>query len=89
MTFPAFIFGVLVALIYGALFHIWKNGGLGKLVLYLFLSVAGFFVGQWVGTLLGTSFIEVGPVHLGFASLGSFAFLLIGNWLSQVEVARS
>ncbi|MFH1446174.1 MAG: hypothetical protein ABIG43_02035 [Chloroflexota bacterium] len=86
MTFPAFIFGFIIASIFGALFHLWRDGGLGRLILYLVLSWVGFAAGHILATGLGIKFFEVGPLHMGFGILGSIGFLLLGHWLSLIEI---
>jgi hypothetical protein len=52
------------------------------------LSWAGFWIGQFLAEQLGWSFLSVGPLHLGMATLVSAIFLLAGYWLSLVEVQR-
>ncbi len=86
MMLPAYLFGLVYALLLGALFHVWRDGGLGRLLLYLVLSVAGAAVGQWVGGLLRWSVFTVGALNLGLVTLGSVLFLLTGYWLSLVEI---
>lgn len=86
MTVPSAIFGILISTLYGALFHLWRGGGAGRLLLYLMLSWAGFWVGHLVGQILGWSFAHLGPLNLGMASVSSAVFLLIGHWLSLVEI---
>ena len=88
MTIPAFLFGILLSTLYGALFHFWRGGDTKRLILYIGLSWAGFWVGHFLGTAMGWSFGEVGPLNLGMATLGSILFLGIGYWLSLVEVDR-
>lgn len=84
MTFPAMLFGFLLASFYGALFHFYRGGGIGRLFYYLTLSWVGFSVGHFLAAQLGWVFISVGPLHLGMATLGSFLFLIAGYWLSLV-----
>ena len=86
MTVPAFIFGLLISSLYGAIFHLWRGGGAGKLLLSLFLSWFGFWIGHGIASLLGWHFASIGPLHVGVASLMSVIFLLAGHWLSLVEV---
>ncbi len=88
MTLPSFIISVLIGLLIGALFHVLLDGGGGRLVLYLILGLTGFFAGQVVGTLLNWSFIPVGPLDLGMATIGSLLCLGIGHWLSLIEIDR-
>ena len=88
MTLPAFLFGFFVSTFYGTIFHLWKNGGLGRLLLYILLSWIGFGIGQIIAGRLGWNFIDVGPLHLGFATAGSLALLGVGYWLSLIQVEK-
>jgi uncharacterized membrane protein YeaQ/YmgE (transglycosylase-associated protein family) len=88
MTLPAFIFGVLISTFYGAAFHFWKGGGLGRLLLYLILGWAGFWTGHLVAGYLNWSFDSLGALHFGSATVGAVIFLAVGYWLSLVEVER-
>lgn len=85
MTLPAFIFGMLIAAFYGSVFHLIFNGGLIRLLLFLVLSVIGFWAGQLVADLLGWKFLMVGPLALGVASPGSLLFLILGLWLGMIN----
>lgn len=85
MTLPAFFLGAVLATFYGAAFHLWRGGSGGRLLLYLFLAWLGFWVGQWLGSQFGWTFFNVGPLNGGMASLGAFALLGLGYWLSLVE----
>jgi hypothetical protein len=88
MTLPSLILGLIVALLIGALFHLWRGGGLGRLLLYLVLSVTGSAAGQLLGSWRNWSLLSVGPLDLGLASLASLAFLFLGYWLSLIRVGR-
>jgi hypothetical protein len=88
MTLPALVFGFVVSTFYGIVFHLWKNGGLGRLLLYVILSWIGFLLGHLVGVGVSLAFIDVGPLHLGWASLGSFVVIGVGYWLSLIQVQR-
>jgi uncharacterized membrane protein YeaQ/YmgE (transglycosylase-associated protein family) len=85
MTLPALIFGILVSTLYGAAFHLWRGGSLGRLLLYLLLGWIGFWVGHLLATNWGWAFLSVGSLRLGMATFGSFSLLLVGYWLSLVE----
>lgn len=86
MTLPAYLFGLMSALLIGALFHLLVDGGSGRLVLFLFLSAAGFAVGHLLGSSWHWTFIPVGPLAFGPAALGSVLFLAVGYWLSMMQV---
>jgi hypothetical protein len=53
MSLPSILFGVLLSTLYGAAFHLWRGGGLGRLVLYLVLGWIGFWAGQILASSLG------------------------------------
>ncbi|HMN59017.1 MAG TPA: hypothetical protein PJ988_01560 [Anaerolinea sp.] len=85
MTIPAVLFGFLVSTFLGAAFHLWKNGGLGRLVLYLLLAWIGFWGGHIMGSQLGWTFFGIGPLNFGMALFGSALFLGLGYWFSLVR----
>ena len=86
MTLPALLFAILIALLYGALYHLVRGGGFWRLILYLILSLAGFMAGHLIGIWRGWVWIPLGAVNLGLSSAGSLLILLLGDWLSRVEV---
>jgi hypothetical protein len=88
MTLPALLFAVLVALLYGALYHLVRGGGFWRLLLYLALSLIGFALGHLIGLWRSWVWIPLGAVNLGPSSVGSLLILLLGDWLSQVEVDK-
>lgn len=85
MSIPTLLLGLILSTLYGALFHLWRGGNAGRLLLYLILSWIGFWIGQLIGNLLHISFDTLGQLHLLFATLGSLIFLGIGFWLSLVQ----
>ena len=89
MTLPSMFFGLLCAVLIGALFHVVVDGGLGKLLLYLLLSIAGFSAGAWIATSRGWALIPIGPLDVGAATIGSLVVLGVGHWLSKVQVSTT
>jgi hypothetical protein len=85
MTLPAFLFGFLISTLLGAIFHLWKDGGFGRLLLYLILAWVGFWAGHLIGNSLGWTFISIGPLRLGMALLAAAITLYAGNWLSLIN----
>jgi len=85
MSIPALILGLILSTLYGGLFHLWRGGNAGRLLLYLLLSWVGFWLGQLVGNLVNISFDLIGQLHIVCSSLGSLLFLAIGYWLSLVQ----
>lgn len=85
MTFPAIIFSFFVASLLGGLLHLWRDGGLFRLVLYLVLSWIGFFGGHILATVLSIPFIRMGTINLGSGILGAIVLLAVGYWLSLMD----
>ncbi|MEA3352164.1 MAG: hypothetical protein U9Q82_16285 [Chloroflexota bacterium] len=86
MTFPSLIIGILISSLYGSSFHLFRGGGLGRLILYIFLAWIGFWGGHALGQHWGWTFFSLGPLCLGTATLGTAITLAIGYWLSLVDV---
>jgi hypothetical protein len=85
MTLPTFLFGLVVALFYGAVYHLLRDGGFWRLILYFALSIFGFVVGHLFGIWRGWMFLPVGSLNFGLSSLGSIMVLIVGDWLSRME----
>jgi len=83
MTLPGVLFGILVAALLGAVFHLWKNGGLMRLLFYMGLSLVGFWIGHILGNYLGWYFWSLGQLRLGMGLFGAILFLFLGDWLSN------
>lgn len=88
MTLPTLLFGLLIALLYGAVYHLIRGGGFGRLLLYLGLSILGFAAGYFIGLWRGWIFIPLGSLNVGTSSAGSIIILVIGDWLSRIEVKK-
>ena len=88
MTVPAILFSLLIALLYGAVYHLVRNGGFWRLVLFLFLSVFGFVLGHLIGLWRGWVWLPLGTINLGLSTAGSLLFLLLGDWLSHIETGQ-
>jgi len=88
MTLPALLFALVVAFLYGGLYHLIRGGRFLRLLFYLALSVLGFAAGHLIGLWRGWSLFPLGSLDLGLSSLGSLLLLLIGDWLSRIESNR-
>jgi hypothetical protein len=85
MTIPALVIALMIALAYGALYHLLRDGGVWRLFFYAGLSVIGFALGHLIGLWRGWVFFPVGALNLGMSSVGSLAILILGDWLSRIE----
>ncbi|MCS6993504.1 MAG: hypothetical protein N2117_08975 [Anaerolineales bacterium] len=84
MPLPTIVFGVLLSTLYGGLYHLIRGGKTRKLLLFLVLSWAGFWVGDTVGWLLNWTFAPVGMMNAGMGTVGAFVFLVAGDLASMV-----
>jgi len=87
MTFPAIVFSFFVAVLLGSLLHLWKGGTLVQLLLYIVLSLVGFFGGHFIANALSLHFLNLGTINLGMGILGSVALLGLGYWLSPEHIS--
>lgn len=88
MTLPALLFALIVALFYGAFYHLIRGGGFGRLMLYFCLSVTGFAMGHLVGMWRGWQLLPLGALNMGLSSAGSLLMLMLGDWLTRIEVSQ-
>jgi len=59
------------------------GGDFKRLLLYLFISWMGFWVGDFVSRQIGLRLFTVGLLNLGFSIIGSLIFLFIAFWLGM------
>lgn len=88
MTLPTLLFALLIALFYGALYHLIRGASIWRLFLYFALSVFGFVMGHLFGLWQGWTFLPLGSLNLGLSSLGSILALVLGDWLTRLELAQ-
>ncbi len=81
MTLPAFVFGALLATLYGSLFHLWKGGSPLRLLADLIFAWLGFWGGQALAAAQGWQWGMVGPLHFLVASLFALVALAGGHLL--------
>ncbi len=78
---PSLVFSVLLASLYGAIFHFIWGRTWRELGLYWIAGVIGFAVGQAVFSLLGFSVYLIGEVRVVESSLVSWCCLFVARWL--------
>ncbi len=88
MTIPAFLFGSLVAVFTGTLFHLWKGGGPFYIFLYMVAGFMGFWAGHYTAEYLQLTMWTAGPVHYGPALVSAVAFLWATAWLFTKKPAE-
>lgn len=85
ITVPVLLFGFVIALLIGAIYHAIRGGDGWQLVLYLFLSMAGFAAGQWTSMARNWFLFTFGALDIGVGVLGSVLFLAIGDLLTRAK----
>jgi hypothetical protein len=80
-TSPAILVGSALATLWAALFHLLLGRRWIELILYWFISLIGFAVGQSMSDALGFDFVMVGRVHLIEGTLGCWIAMLVARWL--------
>ena len=86
MTIPTLIFALLLASLLGALYHLIRGGGLGRLFLDMFLSWAGFALGHFLGVWQGWSLYPLGGLDLGLSIPASLILLVGVDWIGRVRL---
>lgn len=86
MISPAFLLGIILATLYGTIFHFWRGGSFGRLLFYIILSWIGFWSGNYFGNTFHSNFIKLGTLQAGSATIGAIICLLIGYWLSLIRI---
>ncbi|MBQ6518225.1 MAG: hypothetical protein IJI14_05870 [Anaerolineaceae bacterium] len=83
MTIQAFIFIILISAFYGCLFHVITGGNFFSILINILIATAGFFAGQFVGSIIGHEILRLGVIYFGWGSAVSVIFLTIGYLISH------
>jgi hypothetical protein len=82
MSLPHLFVGLLVSSLCGACFHLIIGGGAGHFLLDLIAAWLGFWAGHLLADVIGRSFADLGPIHLGPALVVCVVALALAHWLS-------
>ena len=74
---PALLLGTLFCLGYGSLAHVGGGRSLRDLVGFLLIGTVGFGIGQLVGMMVQSPFLQIGDLHLFEASLTAWSLLAV------------
>ena len=83
MTTPAYLISIILATLYGTVFHLYKGGDASRILLYVVASWMGVIIGHNVSQIVGASIYSIGPLNAGMASLGSGLALVLAHWLAS------
>jgi hypothetical protein len=88
MLSPGLWLSVGLVLVYGALFYMWRGGGLRQLGRDLLAGIIGFGLGQAAGNQLRVNAFVLGQVNLLAGTLGAGLGLLVGRWLGRRRAGK-
>ncbi len=74
---PPLILSVILAVGYGALFHLWQGRTYRDLIVYMLAAGAGFALGQGIGVLFNSDWFRIGQVRIIEATLMAWFALLV------------
>jgi len=78
---PVFLLSSVLATVWAALFHLLFGRRLLDLLLYWFVGIVGFLVGQAMADIIGLHWLMLGQIHLVEATLGCWIALLVAQCL--------
>lgn len=83
MPGPALVFSFVLATLYGAAFHLVCGGDARRLALFLLAAWMGFALGQAFADMLGTTFLDIGALHMLAATVGAWLALVVARLLTR------
>ena len=78
---PALAIILLLSIIYGTLFHLWRGKTWQDLALSIFAAVIGIAAGLLVGPFLGFDLLKMGQIYLLEGTILAWALMLAVDWL--------
>jgi len=80
---PAIAIIVLLSIIDGALFHLWKGKTWRDLGFFILFALIGFIIGQIIGALLQLDVLKLGQVHVVEGTIFAWLLMLAFAWLKR------
>ena len=74
---PPLILSAILAVGYGALFHLWQGRSYRDLIVYVLAAAVGFALGQGIGILLNSDWFRIGQIRIIEATLMAWFALLV------------
>jgi uncharacterized membrane protein YeaQ/YmgE (transglycosylase-associated protein family) len=82
LTIPVIIFGSLVGLLIGAMFHLIAGGSLVRLIFCLIFGWIGFWGGNLLSQKFGIQILQYGQISYGTSIVFSLILAAVGYWIS-------
>ena len=83
MTIQAIIFILLVSAFYGCLAHLIFGGNVFMIFVDILIAAAGFFIGHYIGNIIGRELFQVGVINFGWGTFVSIISLVVGGFISH------
>ena len=78
---PAIIVIIILSVLYGALFHLWKGKTWRDLGAFILIALIGFLIGQLGGIFLQLDVMKLGQVHNIEGTLFAWLLMLAFVWM--------
>ncbi len=78
---PAIAVIFILGILFGALFYLWKGRSWSDLLLFIFVAMLGFAIGQLIAAMLQLNVLQIGQVHWIEGSLFAWLLMLAIAWL--------
>lgn len=78
---PYILLSLILGSLYGTLFYLWRGKNARDLIIYFVTGMAGFWLGQVLGDLIGSNLFLIGPLHILEATALAWASLFVVRWL--------
>lgn len=79
MPSPIFVFGFIVATLFGAGFHLVLGGDMHRMANFLLVGWGGFLFGHLAGVFLSVDLLNIGTLRFLPASFGAFIALFFAQ----------
>ena len=80
---PLLVLSLVIATLYGALFHLLRGQTLRELTIYWAAAVLGFASGQLLAAAFSWPDVLIGELHLVAASVASWLFMALAKRLKS------
>lgn len=78
---PSYLLIFLLAIVYAALFHLWRGRRGSDLAVSIGMALAGMASGQLLAPLLGIDLLQVGDVYVLVDTALAWVLMLAASWL--------
>jgi uncharacterized membrane protein YjjP (DUF1212 family) len=85
LTIPSFLFGSVIAILLGSVYHLWQGGDWKVFLLAELASLLGFWLGHFLGFAFRWELSNLGPIYVVQALMGSVLALGFIHWLGQSD----